>query len=538
MGTSKTKTIKLLKRLSMVSGAKGGCEIRFGGNQAYHVAPSSGNRGVINFPLGDFTDPDYLMLINGLSDHENGHARFTKAVSEYEYSALKKQSVQFINSFRNLFEDIRMELKMINEFEGCRSNLSGLVDMAIKRGLFSQPQSMGVQGLSSYYLYGLRVDVLHQTQLTKWADEARTMMLKDFADISHELETIYERAKFTQSNHECFELAKELYEIIAEESEDDSDSSDSSDSDDSASSQQSQQTPTSSQHSAKSALEDDDGLYQDIHELLNEAIEEMAEEYQGNGGSSELLNIGYETGLVDGLVDASAAARLQRPVKTSLIKELMKQNRVERSYAERGRRLMGQRLAGVHAGQKEVFITERQHKAPNAAVSIVVDSSGSMCPNFDNSGSMINHPMLEANNIALAMAKALELVKGAQCEVAYYPESDGIYIAKPWEIKSQPNRFAVQASYSTPTGEAMHPLITRLACRPEPKKIMFVITDGSPDSSRSVESSIQYAHEMNIKVYGIGICGANNLYGFEEAEFVVVDDLSQLHIKLRDLLKK
>lgn len=597
---SSSKILKQLKRLSVVTGDDNGCDITFGGSGAYFQRAKNGNRGRINFPAGDFTCPDYLMLVNGLSDHENGHARFTEEIPQHCWNSLEKQAHEFVNSYRNLFEDIRMEGHVINTFPGSRSNLAGTVEMAIKFDIFGEPQNNAEQCMKAYFLYGLRSDVLTQTALFDWAILGKKYMLENFSKISGELESIFSKAYTTQSNRECFELAKELYFLLKEESEnensesqdddsesDDSDSeddnsddsesndSDSDSSDDDGENENSPETggdsdgtddrtPGSEQDSkntdsdldsqnngeptegdpnsatpCKDALENGEGLPQDLHEALMAKMSEMAEEHQDSGKAttSNVFTVTNKSLLSGGKVDTGMAIRLSRPVKQTLQRILFQKNRVERSLEERGRKIAPQRIAGISCGTKDVFTTEKQNKAPNAAISILVDNSGSMgYENLNGRDICTSGPIKAANTSALALCKALEQVKGTDCEVGYYPHERSVYIAKTFGQKALAERFTTSFGDCTPTGEAMHPMLMRLATRPEPKKLMFVITDGCPDNVCSVKAAVELAQALGIKVYGLGI-GAATGGGFEDVPFKMVDDISKLNIVVRDLIK-
>ena len=273
----------------------------------------------------------------------------------------------------------------------------------------------------------------------------------------------------------------------------------------------------------------------DLHEALMEKISDICKDLPVSKPYAELLPI--STKLIessDKKTDKSLATKLSRPIKQTLMRILYQQNKVERGLAERGRQLSPQRLASIPCGTKEVFKTEKKHKAPNSAITILVDKSYSMSEDdTDNPYSR----MEIANVTALALSKALDQIKGVSYEVGYYPDFNNIYLAKAFEQKCQADRFDVEGSGCTPTGEAMQPMLIRLAARAEPIKKMIVITDGGCDDEQIVLHSIEFARQFGIEVYAIGINTAIR-YGFEEVPFVMLEQTEKLNLVLRDLIKQ
>ena len=89
----------------------------------------------------------------------------------------------------------------------------------------------------------------------------------------------------------------------------------------------------------------------------------------------------------------------------------------------------------------------------------------------------------------------------------------------------------------TPTGEAIMASLRRLALRPEPKKLMFVITDGDPDSVEDVEEALDACQTCNVTVVAFGI-GSSHISGFDNVGYVTVNDVSELHLAVKDAISQ
>jgi len=125
----------------------------------------------------------------------------------------------------------------------------------------------------------------------------------------------------------------------------------------------------------------------------------------------------------------------------------------------------------------------------------------------------------------------------------YYPFSQHteVHVAKSFNEKATATQkyFRVTAGEGTPTGQAMQVALERLAIRPEPRKMLFVITDGDPQSNQIdlVKQSLDEANILGIDVVAFGVC-TSKVTGFEENGFVHVDDVSQLHVAVKDAIKQ
>lgn len=78
----------------------------------------------------------------------------------------------------------------------------------------------------------------------------------------------------------------------------------------------------------------------------------------------------------------------------------------------------------------------------------------------------------------------------------------------------------------TPTAEAITTAVSYLVMRSEPRKLLFVITDGDPNSESQTEQAIADALALGVKVFGIGINA--RVTGFSESDFQVIHSTDEL----------
>ncbi|MCO4320017.1 VWA domain-containing protein [Aliidiomarina quisquiliarum] len=270
----------------------------------------------------------------------------------------------------------------------------------------------------------------------------------------------------------------------------------------------------------------DDDDVKDIHEIIANELGEMAEEAAKEDRVTDLG--GFNTQLrevlkcpteleIDSVASKSIGKRVYKTIRRALIDSSMNQ----RVFAQTGKRVAKRRLAGVPAGSQSVFERRFIKPEPTAAVSILVDASGSMQGDRQE----------VVGNVAYAIAYGLN-AGNIMNQTTFYGVGVGhenvLYRAKRFGDKQVvAQRFSAIAHGSTPTGEAMQAEILELINRNEDKKFLFVLTDGVPDSIGPVIAAIKAAKTCGIRVIPIGI-QTNAVRGFGDLSFQRVNDLSDL----------
>jgi len=307
---------------------------------------------------------------------------------------------------------------------------------------------------------------------------------------------------------------------------DDSDSQgDSSDSGDSGSSRTTSNTTDDkklSNEEVEAIIQALDEYDDDFHDKLISSIEEMAEQHP-IGQIIGLPIAKNENSLPlssDRLIDDNLRGIISR-IKNPLKRIFHDQNYVNNSLHNRGKSISSSRLASVVIGNTKVFDSQAIHRSPNAAIALLIDKSGSM----DDSD------MKMANSVAYSLSTALDGIHGVESLVAYYPLRDQDYvehlaIVKSFEEKSSIQSFNIGSFGGTPTAEAIQSATSLLMTRGEPRKLLFVITDGDPNSVKDTELAIEEAQALGVKVFGIGI--RQVVSGFKDTDFHVIDSTKEL----------
>jgi cobaltochelatase CobT len=566
------KLLKKFRSLSKIMSPKGDVKVFIQGDKAFTDMKD------IYLPAGDFNDPDYLVMLEGLIDHEVGHVCHS-AKSAIEKSIEISPLCKWIT---NAIEDVRMERLVMSTFLGSRKNLALLVDQCLKLGWFveSVEGDSAIQKVTSYILMSARYEYCQQGQLKNAMDTARTHSVDLLGqDVISKIDLILSKIPTLTHSDGAFGLSKEIIDLLASEqskpdedksesgessedksesgesSEDKSESGESSEdkSESGESSEDKSESGESSEDKSESGKSSDDesdeskkdvlkqcleasegDLPEDIHQKAREFLEEKSREALDSGAISNIeqhpltltrIKTSYEQ------LDFEAANKASSKVKSPLVRALIDINTDNVSYSKRGLGIDSSKLSGIPCGNHQVFRTESQVRSPNTAIQILVD----------NSGSMKGYKMRLANASSYALAKGIDSVTGAKSEVLYYPMSNTqVYVAKEFDqrIGQVKSNFEVGATGGTPTGRALQLALQRLAIRAESKKMLFVITDGNPNYNEFdlLERTLHEAKVLGVHVCCFGI-GSNKVIGFDSVGYVQVNDITQLHIAVKDAIR-
>ncbi len=299
-------------------------------------------------------------------------------------------------------------------------------------------------------------------------------------------------------------------------------------------------TPEQILEAIEKAMNDADSAdTQDFHKKLAEMLGEDAKEAQEDVEVCEQLAMTSTNAIRapkdvyannSSLLEDALAKRISGGVYQSMHKVLFDQVQSLETTRKVGNRIVNRKLSGVAAGNLSVFTRRAETQDVNAAVSVVIDASGSM---------LYNDRMKNANTCAFALALALNKC-GVASEFVYFGKAvDGIsavHVAKSFEEKPLASRFCITSSGGTPTGSAMQFALRSLVLRTEGKKMMIVITDGEPDSVTPVVNAVTLANSFGVKVVPIGI-ETNVVGGFGADEFVCVDSSDKLGEAIKQAIR-
>lgn len=175
----------------------------------------------------------------------------------------------------------------------------------------------------------------------------------------------------------------------------------------------------------------------------------------------------------------------------------------------RGRTLDTRRLHRVAVADARIFHVKEHRHQPNTALHLVIDLSGSMARGRD----------VIALEAAMALALALEPIPGVSRAVTAFPGFYGLddqvvrLLAHGQGVVSGVGAFSQRARGTTPMTGALWYAAADLMARQEDRKVMLVLTDGSPDHFYSAKAMVKQATQGGIEVLGVGIeCEVGNLF--------------------------
>ena len=279
---------------------------------------------------------------------------------------------------------------------------------------------------------------------------------------------------------------------------------------------------------------DDSECMEDLHEVVRQIVNQLADEFQVENPQEILENLEYAENMVgnidyprrgfDNFHELETVKAHTNRLKLIFKRALIDQARVRRNYVRDGGVLDGNRILDLVTNPDRacIFRNEKRAKASSAAVSIIVDASSSM---GDTEKGI--KPYKVANQAAFAMANALDQLTNVECEVRHMV-SNCSYLTKRFGQRADMNCFAVRPSGFTPTAELVRGAIASLNGHRFAKKLVIVVTDGKPDDVGVLRLAVSDAQIAGVGVKGIGInCPT---YGIDDG--VIIKDVSELHSEL------
>ena len=493
-------------------------------------------------------------LAYGYLAHEAGHVRFTDF-------GLARHSTPLGRAIENIVEDVRIENAMIRTYPGTRSTLDSVIDALIADGKLSPvtDQASPPEILGNGLLHLTRHRYRQQTALLNHAKQADQVMRKVLgARFVHRLHGLLTEIPTLKSTAEVMDLSRRILDLMEEESQDSSsaeeddsqsqgsrrnepstanpddvpeDSEPSTQSqaqgaeseepstqnldEDSEPSTQSQaqgtesEEPSTQSHApgpdpenARTALQaalnaTEEELPEDVFQVVAETLGAESlpsptllpspEHYAGNphSGRTALLRVKVHS--------AKLTARLQGLVQAHTL--------TRHRTAQRGRELSPAHLHRAGVGDPRIFRTKTHKVAPDTALHLLVDLSGSMAGGQDSI----------ALDAAMALALALEPIKDVSRAVTAFPGRHGqdgqvtVVLCHGERVSTGAGAFVQHARGGTPMTGALWFAAADLLSRSEDRKVLLTLTDGEPNDVRSAKDLITRAAQAGIECIGIGI---------------------------------
>ena len=249
----------------------------------------------------------------------------------------------------------------------------------------------------------------------------------------------------------------------------------------------------------------DDDLIPDLQQVAASALSDQAESAQHHHSSPRPFTLPTAEPAIAGSQNLLAKVAAESGMIRARLQGLVQASQQQRSrYKHTGRRLSPTRLAASQTGNTRIFSHEHKRTAPNAAIYLLIDASGSM--SLRGEQDIPIHQI--ANEAALALALALEGIAGVSCGAGFFPGREThIDSALPigQSVRSHAVYFDQSPRGTTPMAEALWYAASQLIYRQEERKIIMVITDGEPDHQADTQDIISLCERSGIELVGVGI---------------------------------
>lgn len=539
-----------LPLVASVLGRKYGVKVEIGGSDAYTKGET------IHLPALPVDIPDtFLALARGFLDHEAAHIRDT------DFQALRQAGLSPLEMHVwNSLEDWRAENRLAEVFPGCRGNFNWLIKHIFGSG---QPNCAAPSAADILNWILLHVRCWDVPELSGFRDSLAAQIDSQFPDVRGQIDVILVNVRRNcRTTQDAIDAARQIVRVLeqaarseqpdaaqnepeAGEERSDSSESDSGGQDGSSGEDESDagDQDTANDHSKPYNTPGDDsqGTDEDTSPSQPGSEEEIDPERGAGSALAEearqelgaLLKAGEDelpptlgSILSATLEDASRQDAAQNTITVAV--QTMKQahpfsdddiqDATRESVALRTRlsallqttvearnalgrkgRLDTRSLHRLSVSDPRVFRRNQPRQGIDTAVHVLLDCSGSMV-----------RKIRLACTSCYALGKALEAM-GINVAITAFPADqlpDGSYTTVAPMVRHGQRVHAsldLSAAGGTPMGEALWWTMQDMLNLKENRKIILIVTDGSPDSIECAAEAITVADATDFEVYGIGI---------------------------------
>ena len=531
-------------------GEKFGVKVLIQGQDAF----TDGERIVI--PTANPDDPHYQQIAWGYLAHEAAHIRHTN------FDMVQKASSKPIRkALLNIIEDVRIENELAKDYPGTRRSISQVIEYMVDTQQMCVPEQLvPASNLQAWLLFRLRCHFLGQKALTPLyqAVDERVRQLFPAAAMSR-LSAMLTAVPSLASTGEVLKLVDTIVAMLEEESrppQDESDADNGNDmgqdaSNDSNNSSDSQ-TPETGSSAMGDAAETGDSDNSDQADNLRQALEASAaqfepdtfakvaevlsEQAEGHQGVTPLSLPQAEQAMLGDEAILTLSASESAQIRARL-RGMVQSSQDNRNHAKRhGLRVATHRLAASQAGESRLFIQRQPRIAPNAAVHLLVDISGSMGKPIGEGNRKYFHV---ANEAALALAMALEGIPGVVPAVSYFPgihQEVSIALLPKQSVRHRAACFDQKPRGCTPMAQAMWFAANSLLAQKQKRKLMIVLTDGDPDDWAATHDIVDRCRRSGFELLGIGIQTRSVEKFFPQS--IVINDVKDLKRELFEVTQQ
>ncbi|MBI6487384.1 VWA domain-containing protein [Proteus mirabilis] len=531
-------------------GEKFGVKVLIQGQDAF----TDGERIVI--PTANPDDPHYQQIAWGYLAHEAAHIRHTN------FDMVQKASSKPIRkALLNIIEDVRIENELAKDYPGTRRSISQVIEYMVDTQQMCVPEQLEpASNLQAWLLFRLRCHFLGQKALTplyQVVDE-RVRQLFPAAAMSR-LSAMLTVVPSLASTGEVLKLVDAIVAMLEEESrppQDESDADNGNDIGQDASNDinnsSDSQTPEADSSAMGDAAETGDSDNSDQADNLRQALEASAaqfepdtfaqvaevlsEQAEGHQGVTPLSLPQAEQAMLGDEAILTLSASESAQIRARL-RGMVQSSQDNRNHAKRhGLRVATHRLAASQAGESRLFIQRQPRIAPNAAVHLLVDISGSMGKPIGEGNRKYFHV---ANEAALALVMALEGIPGVVPAVSYFPgihQEVSIALLPKQSVRHRAACFDQKPRGCTPMAQAMWFAANSLLAQKQKRKLMIVLTDGDPDDWAATHDIVDRCRRSGFELLGIGIQTRSVEKFFPQS--IVINDVKDLKRELFEVTQQ
>lgn len=531
-------------------GEKFGVKVLIQGQDAF----TDGERIVI--PTANPDDPHYQQIAWGYLAHEAAHIRHTN------FDMVKKASSKPIRkALLNIIEDVRIENELAKDYPGTRRSISQVIEYMVDTQQMCVPeQPEPASNLQAWLLFRLRCHFLGQKALTPLyqAVDERVRQLFPAAAMSL-LSAMLTAVPSLASTGEVLKLVDAIVAMLEEESRPPQDESDSDGGDDigqyasnDSNNNSDSQTPEAASSAMGDAAETGDSDNSDQADNLRQALEASAaqfepdtfaqvaevlsEQAEGHQGVTPLSLPQAEQAMLGDEAILTLSASESAQIRARL-RGMIQSSQDNRNHAKRhGLRVATHRLAASQAGESRLFIQRQPRIAPNAAVHLLVDISGSMGKPIGEGNRKYFHV---ANEAALALVMALEGIPGVVPAVSYFPgihQEVSVALLPKQSVRHRAAYFDQKPRGCTPMAQAMWFAANSLLAQKQKRKLMIVLTDGDPDDWAATHDIVGRCRRSGFELLGIGIQTRSVERFFPQS--IVINDVKDLKRELFEVTQQ
>ncbi|HHJ4380813.1 TPA: VWA domain-containing protein [Citrobacter freundii] len=531
-------------------GEKFGVKVLIQGQDAF----TDGERIVI--PTANPDDPHYQQIAWGYLAHEAAHIRHTN------FEMVQKASSKPIRkALLNIIEDVRIENELAKDYPGTRRSISQVIEYMVDTQQMSVPEQLEpASNLQAWLLFRLRCHFLGQKALTLLyqAVDERVRQLFPAAAMS-QLSAMLTAVPSLGSTGEVLKLVDAIVAMLEEESRPPQDESDADGGDDigqdasnDSNNSSDSQTPETDSSATGDVAETGDSDHSDQADNLRQALEASAaqfepdtfaqvaevlsEQAEGHQGVTPLSLPQAEQAMLGDEAILTLSASESAQIRARL-RGMVQSSQDNRNHAKRqGLRVATHRLAASQAGESRLFIQRQPRIAPNAAVHLLVDISGSMGKPIGEGNRKYFHV---ANEAALALAMALEGIPGVVPAVSYFPgihQEVSIALLPKQSVRHRAACFDQKPRGCTPMAQAMWFAANSLLAQKQKRKLMIVLTDGDPDDWAATHDIVDRCRRSGFELLGIGIQTRSVERFFPQS--IVINDVKDLKRELFEVTQQ